>query len=319
MPEGYPSKSGWRIEWDGNTEGLVAVEVESIQFYKISDITPTDDEFIGRFVYSSNGEGFAISSRDIGTMSEDCTAVGINDPALLVIKKDNTEVYGSQFPSKGIYLIKNGDIYVQKITEVITTLDEEFLPTIEYDFVRIPMTHVLYESISTAADALSTANTANNTANTAKTTANTAKTTADTAKTAADTAKTAASNAQTTANAAKQIADKALTIDSYGVISAPIGPMTQRSYQSLLLRSADSERQVKFKIEDRVGLRITVNRDGGSSDSVSNPSTVEFEPNGGAYMQLSGINALIMSPINSTKKFKITVDDSGTLSATEVT
>ena len=97
--------------------------------------------------------------------------------------------------------------------------------------------------------------------------------------------------------------------------------MLKGTCQKLWLSSEDSTVQSSFGVTGSTGLQITVCRDGGSNAPVSNPSTVEFINNGGRYMCLKGIDELILnsSTEGSTKKFKITVDDTGTLSATEVT
>ena len=121
------------------------------------------------------------------------------------------------------------------------------------------------------------------------------------------------------ANAAKSTADKALIVSSDGKISAPIEGMNAGTYQSLSLTSKNMYHKTNFAVTEYTGLEILVDRDGGLQSSTTNPSTVKFMSNGGTSVQLSGINALIMSPYNSTKRFKITVDDSGTIKATEVT
>ena len=199
-------------------------------------------------------------------------------------------------------------------TTQVVKIDEKYLP----DTVATKSEVEFLESI--ANDARSTAIDARSTANNAKTAAENAQTTANTAKTTADAAKTTADAAKITADKAKTTADKALIVDPNGNITAPIIYMNNGAYQSLSLTSTDQKHQANFAVTESTGLQIWVARDGGlRSSTASNPSTVEFMSSGGTSMQLSGINALIMSPINSTKKFKITVDDAGTISATEVT
>lgn len=125
MPEGYPSKSGFSIDWDGNTEGLVAVEAGGETVYKVSDLTPTYDELIGSIVERSDGNKVEIASDYVVVISEDITTVGF----LLVIKKDNATFAETTFPQKGTYFVKNSDGYTTKISkQVITPIAEEFLP-----------------------------------------------------------------------------------------------------------------------------------------------------------------------------------------------
>ena len=156
----------------------------------------------------------------------------------------------------------------------------------------------------------------------AQTTADKAKTTAENAQNTADKAKTTANEAKTTANEAKDKVAKALTIDSTGSIHAPTVGMGGGTYQELCLTSKDGYHCSIFKLTKSTGLQILVTRDGGlAGTQVNNPATIEFIANGGKRIRLKGINELIMnsSTPDSTKKFIITVDDSGTLSTTEVT
>lgn len=128
MPEGYPSKSGWSIEWDGNTEGLVAVELDNkTTFYKVSDLTPTDDEVLGATAASGNGETIEVTREDIEPYGKDITILAF---AILVVRKDNSEFEGSVFPQKGTYFFKkDGEFYVAKLSkQTITPMAEEFLP-----------------------------------------------------------------------------------------------------------------------------------------------------------------------------------------------
>ena len=176
---------------------------------------------------------------------------------------------------------------------------------------------------TTANNAQTTAKTARTTANNALSAANSAKTTAEGARTAADDAQTTANNALSAANDVKNKVKQALTVDSSGNISAPIHGMIIGTYQSLRLNSADGYHQSSFATSGSAGLRIFVCRDGGlggPQSNISNPSTVEFVPNGASRVRLKGIDELIMNSATtgSKKKFKITVDDSGNLTAVEV-
>lgn len=127
MPEGYPSKSEWSIEWDGNTEGLVAVEINGNMLYKVSDLTPTDDEVLGATAALGNGETIEATREDIEPYGKDITI--ILSPVILVVRKDNSELEGYVFPQKGTYFMKDGEFYVAKFgKQTITPMAEEFLP-----------------------------------------------------------------------------------------------------------------------------------------------------------------------------------------------
>ena len=196
----------------------------------------------------------------------------------------------------------------------VVKLDEKYLPN------TVATKSEVRAAQATAKNAQTTAKNAQTTAKNAQTTANEAQTTANAAQTAAENAQTAAENAQTAANTAKTEVAKALTVDSSGSIQAPIAAMNGGAYQTLTLTSKDQYHNALFKVTESVGLQIWVDRDCGLQSSPSNPSTVEFIANGAPRMRLKGIDELIMnsSTAGSTKKFRITVDDSGTITATEV-
>lgn len=125
MPEGYPSKSGWSIEWDGNTDGLISVAGE---YYKVSDMVPTDDELIGATIETSAGESFKLSSNYINAVTEDITLIG--EGLALIVRKDNATFNNVTIPQKGTYFTVARDFYTTRLsTQTITPMAEEFLPS----------------------------------------------------------------------------------------------------------------------------------------------------------------------------------------------
>ena len=147
-------------------------------------------------------------------------------------------------------------------------------------------------------------------ADNAQTAANAAQTTADNAQSTANAAQTAADNAQSTANAAQTAADNALPL-SGGVIEINSGGSVATLKLNEFVSVAGATKR---------GIQI------GGYGAYGNP-ILEVEHNDIAiYDKLSqkrigGLNSteLFLKAKNSEKIFKITVDDSGTLSATEVT
>ena len=133
---------------------------------------------------------------------------------------------------------------------------------------------------------------------------------ADNAQTAANAAQTTADNAQSTANAAQTAADNALPL-SGGVIEINSGGSVATLKLNEFVSVAGATKR---------GIQI------GGYGAYGNP-ILEVEHNDIAiYDKLSqkrigGLNSteLFLKAKNSEKIFKITVDDSGTLSATEVT
>lgn len=209
-----------------------------------------------------------------------------------------------------------------------------------------------------AETAQNTANTATSTAQTAQSTANTAKTTADAAKTIADAAKTTAEEAQSTANEAKTAAivknpknylaalfskknnyewfETPMILSYHNTrgffykdswsMDSPLSIETMPSYfvcitsilqfgQVILLLS-----RYRKSSDNRWGVKgIALSEIHGICKVVS--TLIAQNVSEGLFLTLTPVQdiELASSTPNSTKKFKITVDDSGTISATEVT
>ena len=164
------------------------------------------------------------------------------------------------------------------------------------------------------------ASAAQSTANTAKSTADEAKTKAINAYTKASIAETTANAAQTTANSAKNLADAALTPSRSDFSTNACAYYANNPY--------DNDAPVYFYIGGTSFLRILVNK--ASSVVKINPpvnmnaqADFEFSRLTSAYPhpKIKGIGGIVMhsSTSGSTKQFLITVDDTGTLKATEVT
>ena len=170
-----------------------------------------------------------------------------------------------------------------------------------------------------------TAEVAQNVAYTARNTAQTAQSTAETAQSAAETAQSAAETAQSMAEKAKTIANTC--IRAYGWPS-----------------DADTDKEVVYRmLNDRSNkdVYMLVGNTGGSALEIhvgeETAPSVTFTPPiyGGVQANfefsrfkpwyphplITGIGGVVMhsSDGNSTKQFEITVDDTGTLKATEVT
>lgn len=131
MPEGYPSKSGFGIEWDGNTDGLTSVIYNSdIVFYKVSDIVPTNDDLSGgTFIVSDANEAIPITSDMIITQSEDLRMVS---EYIIIVQKESATLGNALFPQTGTYFYKgmNTGIYITRLSkQTITPMAEEFLPS----------------------------------------------------------------------------------------------------------------------------------------------------------------------------------------------
>ena len=221
-------------------------------------------------------------------------------------------------------------ISVKTTAEIVTPIDEKYLP----------------ENLATKADV----DNVHTTAVHAQITAENAQTTANNAQTTANNAQVTANNVKTTANNAKATADAALP-KSGGEISGVIKSLSYISFPrkynsdsppidglritsnitsktlSNSLKSEGVSPSMFSKIETIVtwldGITIY------SPNKMSNGNTITISADGERldFVSVFGKKPITISAkdiilqsstANSTKKFKITVDDSGTLKATEV-
>lgn len=128
MPEGYPKKDGWSIEWDGNTEGKVTVASGGMQLCKISDMVLSVDDLLGAMVtfpdYPEKNK--SLSARDIQQISEGLIGVMIFD-GVFIVRNDNVYWNGMTIPEKGAYTIAwNPKFKMSK--ENITPMSNDFMP-----------------------------------------------------------------------------------------------------------------------------------------------------------------------------------------------
>ena len=152
-----------------------------------------------------------------------------------------------------------------------------------------------------------------------------AKTAAETAQSTANNAKTTAETAQSTANSAKTAAETAVKPDNNGYRYRFRSTSAVNPYTSIYIDDYAQNRSTQIFQSEDTALTLLVTRDGGSSDAstVNNPATIKLLNNFGlsGNVVVDGVKAFIVpsSTPNSTKKFKITVNDAGAISATEVT
>ena len=131
LPEGYPYKTGVTIEWDGNTEGLTAVQNS---FYKVSD-NILDDETLKNSVitYYQNG---SFTDKVVSEMWDSMVSYGLiteNYAVLgefcIITRADNLTVNNFVLPTAGVYFVCRSGIYTTKLSsETIHPMSEEFLP-----------------------------------------------------------------------------------------------------------------------------------------------------------------------------------------------
>ena len=129
MPEGYPSKSRFIIEWDGNTEGLTSFNT----WYKVSDLMVDPSVFAsGATLTYADGSTDFMSIDDASDKNRITIEPGkvIFGEMQVMIFTETPEPPYEAFEI-GVYF-ESDDIYdVRKVTggEVITPIAEEFLPS----------------------------------------------------------------------------------------------------------------------------------------------------------------------------------------------
>lgn len=188
-----------------------------------------------------------------------------------------------------------------------------------------------YTAQSTADNAQSTANAAQTTANAAQAAANTAKSAADEAKTKAINAYTKASIAETTANGCVKKSNTGQFGINLGSNNSFSGSVQSSEVNYLFMTNDLTDTPTNLSIGAFGGTALTISVTPSRSPTVkitppvygATQADIEFASITKGYPapQRTGLGGITMcsSTANSTKKFKITVDDTGTLKATEVT
>ena len=220
-------------------------------------------------------------------------------------------------------------------------LPEYLLPTFLRKNVVASKTEV-QSAADKATTAVDAANAAQTTANAAQTTANTAQTTADAAQSTANTAKTTADAAlpKTGGSVSGNVNFRedgtsttrfitAINVGENGSLKAgsysavmlnKTGPLFSTDGKSLSVGysssgGSGSHMRASF-LSDVATLSLTSNRSGLSTTFLGDG---RIAYNGDIQFHLSRGIIIKSSTADSTKRFRITVDDTGTLSATEVT
>lgn len=179
-----------------------------------------------------------------------------------------------------------------------------------------------------ANDAQTEASTALTRANNAQATANAAKTTAETAKTTADAAKT---TAETTANECVKKSNTrqfGINLGSNNSFSGSV-QSSEVNYSFMTNDLTDTPTNLNIGAFGGTAFTISVTPSRSPTVKITPPiygatqADIEFAAITKGYPapQITGLGGITMcsSTPKSTKKFKITVDDTGTLKATEVT
>lgn len=236
----------------------------------------------------------------------------------------------------------------QTKTETVKRYNTKLLP--EYllpAFLRKNVVATKTEVQNAVAKAIDAASNAQTTANAAQTTADTAKSTADAAQATANTAKSTADNAKIAADAAfpKTGGDITGNVKISGRVSFPATYTSSSGYPTIITGLLLSAGVGSGIVQIRMGTSgldpsyssITAVETELDGIRIHKPNVLADSGNSVVRMEVKGVRLsfvdyynktpkticakdiiLQSSTADSTKKFKITVDDSGTISATEV-
>ena len=328
------------ITWDGNAEGLDAVE--GMPIYKVSGTTPEKNDISGsEIVFENDGVQEVLKADDIGYMEgENCIAIG---ELVVITYAENATMAGIIFPTIGVWFLSFGTHFIRSLKKTITkTLDAKYLP----------------DTVATKSEVEA------------------AQTTADNAQTTADNAQNTADNVNQKTRAFSSVSEsKTITVTRSNGTSgdeadAFLSGGTESyylSYEGDILPTKDTLVGSSYQFKYRSGQTATfsvpedhifVSDQGDKAIFVTSVGIIAteagtytfskyrksaratlnnrgiylfYDTSSGAYVY-SFVFAVIteMAKANfgsdglslyssSGKKFKITVDDSGTLTATEVT
>ena len=316
MPEGYPSKSEETtsievdITWDGNTSGLIASSHN--YYYRVSDTVYTLEQF-KKMNYVSYGEDTSVSSViEQGGLTPENIANGLftvwageSQPIIVTeeaVANGSTLMGGAPdtFTEPGVYFPAGGSVTrlysPEPIVETVTTIEklsEEFLP---YEVMKAnnPVGKGSFSMNRIPDSAIG----AYSFAEGHQTTASGDKSHAEGGNTTASGERSHAEGGNTTASGERSHAEGWMTVAS----------------------SMNQHVQGRYNIEDSANKYAHIVGNGTDDANRSNAHTIDWSGNAWFAGTVEGTAVIVKSSTSgSPKKFKITVDDSGTISATEVT
>ena len=325
------------ISWDGDTTGKTASSQN--RFYKVSDSTFTKEQFLQMY-FICNGSEIAMSSPDV--LNSNSKVLSYMDGGGPVIAVDiGGNIQGGPpdvFPETGVYFPSDGSVTrlfskesVLSTETVLKKIDEEFIPEDVLNlkneinnkldsrnpnaFGSFSMGRKYPSVIGENSYAAGLTTIASGNASHAEgrnTTASGPSSHAEGDSTTASGVNSHSEGNGTTASGYYSHAEGASTTAS-GYYSHAEGECTIAS-------SSHQHVQGHYNLEDKAHKYAHIVGNGDGPSYRSNAYTLDWNGNAWYAGTVEG-KALILpsSTENSTKKFKITVDDSGALTATEVT
>lgn len=130
-PEGYPYKEHISIDWDGNTDGLVATTGRpGVTYYKISD-TLYDVGAITGFTYTvGNDEMSGTDSENPGLLEDGNAWTSPSNMVFCCLTENYTITsYGITFPEPGLYVTGAPNLWIKNVSFAIAhPMASAFLP-----------------------------------------------------------------------------------------------------------------------------------------------------------------------------------------------
>ena len=324
------------ISWDGDTTGKTASSQN--RFYKVSDSIFTKEQFLQMY-FICNGSEIAMSSPDV--LNSNSKVLSYMDGGGPVIAVDiGGNIQGGPpdvFPETGVYFPSDGSVTrlfskesILSTEIVLKKIDEEFIPDNVLHF-KNEINNKLdsknpnalgsfsmgrkYQSVigenSYAAGLTTIASGNASHAEGKDTTASGSSSHAEGGNTTASGVNSHSEGNGTTASGFYSHAEGSNTTAS--------GESSHAEGEGTIASSSYQHVQGCYNLEDTANKYAHIVGNGDGPPFRSNAHTLDWEGNAWYAGTVEG-KALILPSItkNSTKKFKITVDDSGTLTATEV-
>ena len=114
------------ISWDGSTDGLYTTSINSVNIYKVSDLVPEQDDLIGGVVKVSGSEDEITITADMFETNLGMTMISLGSNAFIIIIPEIISALGNS--ETGIFLTKM-TTYVTKISyDIAIKFDKCFVP-----------------------------------------------------------------------------------------------------------------------------------------------------------------------------------------------
>ena len=318
----FYSEAGETISWDGNTDGLYALDGLSI--YKVADEPIPFDSLSNGFemtVQFGNDslESVYIPASDVADWVYYAVDTIFSIAGLAYIAIENTSLSGFVF-EKGVYFLKSDDGTMRALTPIkVVSIDRKYIPPLDYVTTYDPVfegtfSHNRLEG-SDIGDS-SHAEGLNTTASGDTSHAEGSDTIASGFASHAEGSDTIASGSTSHAEGSDTIASGfASHAEGYGTIAKDMQHV-QGTYNV-----EDSGLQ-DYVVIGNAGIHtkyLHIVGNGTSKTSRSNAHTLDRDGNAWYQGTVEGTAMIVKSSTEgSTKRFKITVDDSGMISATEI-